>query len=155
MRIHQFRRCLVLCGGCFVPLQDECLVSSAAKNANASARIEQLAMPRKHNEGQFRDPEWTVSLAACQAHASERTRTLSEARKLPAEWCSSRSPAWQVRRRALNAECTPRMEELSVPIKRETMDHLQFNPDAFQVAPNALKGRCTARLEELAQPAPK
>ena len=45
-----------------------------------------------------------------------------------------------------------RMSELARPIVRDTMDHVQFNPDAFNVSPAALKAKTSARIEELAQP---
>ena len=45
-----------------------------------------------------------------------------------------------------------RLDELSKPIVRDTMDHLQFNPDAFQVSEAAKKAIVSSRIEELAQP---
>jgi len=47
---------------------------------------------------------------------------------------------------------TRRVEELSVPIQRESMDHVQFNPDVFKVSETAKKAKCSTRTEELAQP---
>lgn len=44
------------------------------------------------------------------------------------------------------------MSELARPIVRDTMDHVQFNPEAFNVSPEALKAKASARIEELAQP---
>jgi hypothetical protein len=44
------------------------------------------------------------------------------------------------------------MEELAKPIVRDTMDHVQFNPDAFNVSVAAKKAKASARIEELAQP---
>ena len=44
------------------------------------------------------------------------------------------------------------MGELATPIIRDTMDHVQFNPDAFKVNEAAKKGIASARIEELAQP---
>ena len=38
------------------------------------------------------------------------------------------------------------------PIIRETMDHVQFNPDAFKVSEAARKATASARIKELAQP---
>ena len=35
---------------------------------------------------------------------------------------------------------------------RESMDHVQFNPDVFKVSAAAMKAKCSARTEELAQP---
>lgn len=45
-----------------------------------------------------------------------------------------------------------RMSELSKPIVRDTMDHVQFNPDAFNVSEAAKKAKASARIEDLAQP---
>ena len=45
-----------------------------------------------------------------------------------------------------------RLCELAKPIIRDTMDNLQFNPDAFNVKPNAKHAKASARIEELAQP---
>ena len=45
-----------------------------------------------------------------------------------------------------------RLCDLSKPIVRDTMDHVQFNPDAFNVSEAAKKARASSRIEELAQP---
>ena len=45
-----------------------------------------------------------------------------------------------------------RMEELSKPIIRDTMDSVQFNPDVFNVSEAAKKAKASARIEELAEP---
>ena len=45
-----------------------------------------------------------------------------------------------------------RMSELAKPIVRDTMDHVQFNPDAFNVSEAAKKAKASSRIEELAQP---
>ena len=44
------------------------------------------------------------------------------------------------------------MSELAQPIIRETMDHVQFNPEAFTVSEAAKKAKASPRIEELAQP---
>ena len=44
------------------------------------------------------------------------------------------------------------MNELAKPIIRDTMDHVQFNPEAFNVSEIAKKAKASARIEELAQP---
>lgn len=46
----------------------------------------------------------------------------------------------------------PRMNELATPIVRDTMDHVQFNPDAFNVSEAAKKAKASAHIEELSQP---
>ena len=45
-----------------------------------------------------------------------------------------------------------RMNELATPIIRDTMDHVQFNPEAFNVSESAKKAKASPRIEELAQP---
>ena len=45
-----------------------------------------------------------------------------------------------------------RLCELASPIVRDTMDHVQFNPEAFNVSPAAKKAKASSRIEELAQP---
>ena len=52
----------------------------------------------------------------------------------------------------LSLSSPSRMSELAKPIVRDTMDHVQFNPDAFNVSDAAKKARVSARIEELAQP---
>ena len=52
----------------------------------------------------------------------------------------------------LTSSSLARMGELSQPIVRDTMDHVQFNPNAFNVSPAAKKARASARIEELSQP---
>ena len=44
------------------------------------------------------------------------------------------------------------MTELATPIIRETMDLVQFNPEAFFVSETAKKAKASARIQELAQP---
>lgn len=63
-----------------------------------------------------------------------------------------RDGEWRVSRSALKATATERLKELSAPIVRDTMDHVQFNPLAFTVKESALKGRVPARINELAVP---
>ena len=59
---------------------------------------------------------------------------------------------WRVTSGAKKAVASKRMTELSTPIVRETMDLVQFNPDAFFVSENAKKAKASARIQELAQP---
>ncbi|XP_065178608.1 sperm microtubule associated protein 2-like [Sycon ciliatum] len=132
------------------PRTDHCIVSELAKKATASARVEQLAEPKTYNPGPFREPEWEVSAAARKADASERTLELAAPKTTAVGYKPCRSPIWTPANSFESAN--PRLDELSVPIKRETMDHLQFDPDAFQVSRNALKAKASARLEKLAEP---
>lgn len=50
-------------------------------------------------------------------------------------------------------QCMPiRMEELAKPTIRDTMDHLQFNPEAFIVSELAKRAKPSPRIEVLAEP---
>ena len=94
------------------------------------------------------------SNACCvsQVNASDRVVELSKAKKLSDGYQSCRNVVWRVNAAAKNATASSRMEELSKPIIRETMDHVQFNPDAFEVSTSAKKYKATGRIEELAKP---
>jgi len=63
-----------------------------------------------------------------------------------------RDEQWAVTRAAKRASANNRIDELSRPIVRATMDHVQFNPDAFLVKPLALKGSFPQRIEALSKP---
>jgi len=57
-----------------------------------------------------------------------------------------------VTRNAKNALASSRTKELAVPIIRQTMDSVQFNPQAFIISRTALNAYCPPRISELAQP---
>ena len=127
-------------------------VSNAARTYSATDHIDCLAAAKKRPVGPFRDPEWEVSKAAKQASPSDRVGELSKAKKLPEGYAPCRSVLWRVTSGAKNAVASTRMEGLAKPIIRETMDHVQFNPDAFNVSETAKKYKASARVEELAKP---
>ena len=149
----------------YVPTQ---LVWHQLKNSRriqgASSRIVQSAVlpPPKHT------PSLTLSKAkhrpwAGTASSMEsvwqnprmhrlRTLELSKSKNLSDKYQPSRDVAWPVTQASLYAVASNRLDELSKPIKRETMDHLQFNPDAFRVSTNALKAKTSKRVDELAEP---
>ena len=77
---------------------------------------------------------------------------LAKPKALADGYTPSRDVVWQVSRGARSAHVSSRMEELSKPIVRASMDHVQFDPDAFLVKESARKGKCSKRVEELAQP---
>jgi len=126
--------------------------------ARCSARVSRLARPKKGIEGPFNDsgsPEatiWKVSSGARASSASERVLELSKCKGFAEGYVANRNVQWPVSRASRKANGTPRLSELATPIIRDSMDHVQFNPDAFLVRQEALKARCTPRLEELAQP---
>ncbi|KAI6646493.1 Testicular haploid expressed gene protein-like isoform X2 [Oopsacas minuta] len=134
------------------PRSVQSAVSTAAKMHSSSERTEELSKPKHRYPEQVRSPQWDVSEVAKSANASSRTIDLSKSKSLSDRYQPSRDVAWFVSQASLYAVASNRLEELAKPIKRETMDHLQFNPDAFKVSTNALKGKPSKRLEELSEP---
>ena len=128
------------------------IVSEGAKTYQATPHIETLATPKKRLGGPFRDPIWVVSKETMQASPSPRVLELAKHKRLMEGHQSSRSPIWRVPSAAKKAVASKRMTELSTPIIRETMDLVQFNPDAFFVSETAKKAKASARVQELAQP---
>ena len=127
-------------------------VSNAAKTHTAADRVLELAKSKHRYPEKVRPPQWEVSEMAKTANASSRTIDLSKSKTLSDRYQPSRDVEWPVNQASLFAVASNRLEELAKPIKRETMDHLQFNPDAFKVSATALKGKPSKRLEELAEP---
>jgi len=128
------------------------VISEAAKNGRPSERIESLAEAKKRPTGPFREPEWPVSNKARKAQVSERVRELARSKGLVEGFQGNRDVAWNTTKAAKQAVATRRIEELSAPIQRASMDHVQFNPDVFKVSEAAKKGKPSARTEELAIP---
>ena len=127
-------------------------VTAAAKQHTPSDRTGDLSKPKYRHPEQVRPPQWDVSEQARSANASSRTLELSKGKTLSDGYQPSRDVVWPVNQAAMFAVASNRLEELAKPIKRQTMDHLQFNPDAFKVAKGALKANPSKRLEDLAQP---
>lgn len=105
-----------------------------------SERVTQLGQPRKYTEGYqpSREVIWRVSSGALNAVPSTRYGCLLVTHSSPSLLTINPS--------------TLRMCDLSKPIVRETMDSVQFNPDAFTVSEKARKAKASPRIEELAQP---
>ncbi|XP_071480578.1 sperm microtubule associated protein 2-like [Diadema antillarum] len=135
-----------------VPRQVQSIVAPTARTARASSRIEQLSRPKSRPDGPFREPKWPVSDVAKSANASPRQLELAKPKNVADGYQADRPVQWSITRAARRAAATSRTNELSMPIMRATMDHVQFNPDAFIVSEAAKKARCPARIEELAQP---
>jgi hypothetical protein len=93
-----------------------------------------------------------VSLSAKNASATERCSELSRAKTTTDAYQKPRDEMWPISRAARRATATPRVDELSKPLVRASMDHVQFNPDAFLVKESALKGVVPKRIENLARP---
>ena len=127
-------------------------VSAGARRAVASARVEHLARPKSRNDGLLRDPMWRVSSASRRVVASARVHELARPKQLAEGYQPCRDTEWAVPRGALRGAPSERVQVLSKPIIRETMDHVQFNPDAFTVSEAAKKAAISQRIVELAQP---
>lgn len=127
-------------------------ISETAMRANASARVEQLARPKTRGDGPFRDPMWRVSSSTRRAIATPRILELSRPKQVAEGYIPSREVEWVIPRNALRAIASERTQVLSKPVSRESMDHVQFNPDAFTVSRAAQRARTTARISELAEP---
>ncbi len=141
-------------------------------SATPSEYIESLARPKSRPGGPFRDPQWTVPTAALQATPSDRVMDLAKPKRLADGYQLSREVVWRISTGAKNAMASNRsvnihkaiytlkkqflflfrLDDLSKPIIRDTMDHVQFNPDAFNVSEAAKKAKASARIEELSQP---
>ncbi|XP_063922237.1 uncharacterized protein LOC135136723 [Zophobas morio] len=61
---------------------------------------------------------------------------------------------WAIKRSALTAKCTPRIEKLAQPSfsAREARKHEEDKFDPWAISPNALKYKASARILELAKP---
>ncbi|XP_031573464.1 testicular haploid expressed gene protein-like, partial [Actinia tenebrosa] len=126
-------------------------VSGAARKASPSPRVELLARPKTRSEGLHREPTWAVPPSAMRTVASARVQELAKAKQTAEGYEHCKELDEPIPRSVLRASATERIKSLSRPIVRETMDHVQFNPDAFKVSPAALKGRMPDRIAELAQ----
>jgi len=103
-------------------------VSSRARKATASPRIIELARYKPMYEGFHHDFD--------QGMGYEKMPRLIR----------------PITRNAKNAVASSRIREISVPIVRESMDKVQFNPEAFIIKRSALNAYCPQRITELAQP---
>ena len=62
------------------------------------------------------------------------------------------SPAREISAAAKRAVMSQRVSELAEANVRDTMNKVQFNPQAFVVSQAALKAHASSRIVELAQP---
>ena len=127
-------------------------VSEPAKRAVSSARVEQLARPKTRQDGLIREPTWRVSSASRRTVASARVQELAKPKQTVEGYLPSRQTEWPISKSTLRAIASERTQSLSKPLIRETMDHVQFNPDAFTVSETARKANASQRIVELAQP---
>ena len=128
------------------------IVSEPAKRAASSTRVEQLARPKTRQDGLIREPTWRVSSASRRTVASARVQELAKPKQTVEGYFPCKEVEWPISRNTLRAIASERTQNLSKPIIRETMDHVQFNPDAFTVSESARKANPSQRIVELAQP---
>lgn len=115
-------------------------------------RAGQLARPKTRQDGLIREPTWRVSSASRRTVASARVQELAKPKQTVEGYLPSRQTEWPISKSTLRAIASERTQSLSKPIIRETMDHVQFNPDAFTVSETARKANASQRIVELAQP---
>ncbi len=123
-----------------------------AQKAEASARTEMLARPKSRKEGPHRDSIWSVNRSCLRTTASARVVELAKPKQVADGFLGNRDVEWRPQRSSLRAGTTERIRGLSQPIVRDSMDHVQFNPDAFKVSQAARKAVISQRISELAQP---
>lgn len=88
--------------------QAQSVVTEAARLCEASSHILELAKPKKHMEGLYRDAQWPVPITAREAMATERTLDLARPKRLAEGYKSNRSPIWKVGIGPLNAVASHR-----------------------------------------------
>ncbi|XP_039201155.1 testicular haploid expressed gene protein-like isoform X2 [Crotalus tigris] len=139
-------------------VQPEREISKAARRAEASPRLQQLAQPVVRQKMQLYEntcmefPIRQIPLTALQAVPSPRLLELARPKTIPSDSAMDRSPEWPVSVAAKQAVASPRLTELAQPPNRAPTNLVQFNPDAFIVKESAKKAFCTERVKNLAQP---
>ncbi|XP_064414945.1 sperm microtubule associated protein 2-like [Latimeria chalumnae] len=135
-------------------------VTNAAKNAEASERVEQLSNPKSREDflcfeiGPMEVPIRPVSKAATFFVATPSVIQLSKSKKLAPE-CVPEC-VLPISEAAKHAIATSRTKELSRPMTRTNVDnaqyYIQYNMDAFGVKEAAKSAVCSSRVKELAVP---
>jgi hypothetical protein len=90
-----------------------------------------------------------ISEKAKSAEATPRLMELARAKPLADGFQHAREIEWPISKAAKKAQASKRVQELANPVERETMDTVQFNPDAFKVKPTALTGVIPGRVKDL------
>lgn len=84
-------------------MQPQSIVTEAAKFYIITPYLDELAKPKEHLNGLFREAEWPVADGAKQATPSERIAELARHKKPAEGYQTCRSPIWKVGVGALNA----------------------------------------------------
>lgn len=93
-----------------------------------------------------------VTPAAKNASAKARSQELARPKGTTDGYMLPKDEMWPISKAARRATASGRVGELSKPVVRASMDHVQFNPDAFVVKETALKGVIPKRVFDLANP---
>lgn len=137
------------------------LVSRAAKSANPSARVENLAKPKNSTELPTNQSLWdwskwdnTVSKAAQSVTPSDHTLRLSIPKKPHGNYKECREVQWTVSDTTLKALPSLRVQQLARPKSRsQFIDH--YDESAYRVSGAAKHAQATPRLQELCAPLPR
>ena len=134
-------------------------VSPAALKSVPSERIVRLSSAKERPTGPFRNATWDIPKYAKNAIASKRCIELAKPKRAVQGYKLPRNldrPEHMVRRHKIVFPLTTRMENLSKPKFRPSMDHMLYRREPFKVRPSAISGSVPAktkkRLEQLAQP---
>ena len=133
-----------------------------------SARISYLSQPkiRKANNNLTEEETFGVKPSAlyCKSECSSYVQALAYPKRLPKDFLGSRNPAWKVKRSALRATATERINKLAEsknndvnfrdPNETQERENFYFgrNPNPFPVRKPALKAVCSRRVRKLAKP---
>lgn len=128
----------------------ETLVTSSARSAACSSRLDMLSEPKKRTELPPR--EWKIGKSPLTVQtSSERIVRLSNPRGYAQGFMPDNFESWRVSKAAIGAKPSDRVEELSKPMVREIASNLP-RADAFIVSMAAQKATCSERIVELSQP---
>ena len=137
------------------------VVTNAAKSANASGRVENLAKPKNStalptNQSLWDWSEWeySVSQAAKSAVPSGHTLSLAMPKKPHGSYEQCREVQWGISETTLKALPSLRVQQLARPKSRsQFIEH--YDESAYKVTSAAKHAQATPRLEELCLPLPR
>ncbi|ESP02661.1 hypothetical protein LOTGIDRAFT_237889 [Lottia gigantea] len=129
-------------------------VTEAAKSANITDRLENLAKPKNRiDRFEVNEKEWgetqPVSEAAKKARITERVESLAEPKQPHSQFQPAKPIMWEVSDLAIKALASLRLQQLSRPRSR-TMIKDDYDP--YVVSRAARKAKATGRVEELSEP---
>ena len=82
----------------------------------------------------------------------ERTLKLHKEKEHAPGFLLPRDPEWDISGQALKAPPSEHCDALSTPVRRNTSEKLQMNPNAYKVKELAKQGFASSRVCELAEP---